>query len=78
MSALSAIVAALQADETLAGLLPGGIYDRLSVADVSRQATPDAFDEYQELLPCAGEGGECDAMGAAAGRRAAVCDGVAV
>ena len=38
----------------------------LSVADVSRQATPDAFDEYQEAAAVrAGEGGECDAMGAA-------------
>ena len=53
MSALSAIVGVLQNDATLAGLLTGGIYDGLSVVDVSRQATPDAFDEWQELLPCA-------------------------
>lgn len=53
MSALSAIVSVLQGDETLAGILTGGVYDGLSVPDVSRQATPDAFDAYRELLPCA-------------------------
>lgn len=53
MSAFSAIVAALQDDATLDGMLTGGIYDGLLVSDVSRQATPNAYDEFGELLPCA-------------------------
>jgi len=53
MSAFSAMVAALQGDATLAGVLTGGVYDGLAVGEVSRQATPAAYDEFGELLPCA-------------------------
>lgn len=53
MSAYAAILAALQGDSTLAGILTGGVYDGAEVTDISRQATPAAYDEYSELLPCA-------------------------
>lgn len=53
MSAFSAMVAALQGDATLAATLTGGIYDGLAVGEVSRQATPAAYDAAGELLPCA-------------------------
>lgn len=53
MSAFSAMVAALQGDATLTGVLTGGIYDGLAVGEVSRQATPAAYDAFGELLPCA-------------------------
>jgi hypothetical protein len=53
MSAFGAMVAALQGDATLAGVLTGGIWDGLAVGEISRQATPAAYDEFGELLPCA-------------------------
>lgn len=40
----------LAADAELAAILTGGIY---ATIEVSRQDTPDAFDEYEELLPAA-------------------------
>ena len=45
------IVAALQADATLAGLLPGGIYDAVEISRTSPE-TAGAFDENGEILPC--------------------------
>jgi len=51
MSAYTAILAALQNDAALAALLPGGLYDGLEVQDISRQATPAAYDAYGELKP---------------------------
>lgn len=53
MSAYSAILAALQGDATLAGILTGGLYDGTVINDISRQATPTAYDDYSELKPCA-------------------------
>ena len=53
MSAYAAILAALQGDATLAGILTGGVYDGMEVNDISRQATPAAYDDYSELKPCA-------------------------
>lgn len=47
---VTAILTLLQYDEDLAELLPGGIYDAL---EISRQDTPEAFDENGELQPCA-------------------------
>lgn len=51
MSAYAAILQALQSDATLTGLLPGGLYDGIAVQDISRQATPDAYNEWGELQP---------------------------
>jgi len=53
MSAYSAILATLQDDASLAGILTGGLYDGTVINDISRQATPAAYDEYSELKPCA-------------------------
>lgn len=53
MSAYATIIAALQGDAMLAGILTGGMYDGTVVGDISRQATPTAYDEYSELKPCA-------------------------
>ena len=53
MSAFSAVVDRLQDDATLAALLTGGVYDGESTPTVNRQATPDAFDAFGEMLPCA-------------------------
>lgn len=50
---IAPLVAHLQADTTLAALLPGGVYDATEVGVVSRQTTPGAFDSNQELRPCA-------------------------
>lgn len=44
------IFATLNTDATLTALLTGGLYD--GVVEISRQATPAAFDAYQEVLPC--------------------------
>ena len=44
-----AIVALIEADGTLAGLLTGGIH----TGEISRQGTPEAFDGNGEVLPCA-------------------------
>lgn len=52
MSAYAAIFNALHGDTALLALLPGGLYDGLQVRDITRQATPNAFDAYAELKPC--------------------------
>jgi len=44
------VKAVLEADETLAGLLAGGVH---AAIEISRQGTPDAFDANGEILPCA-------------------------
>ena len=53
MSAYAAILAALQSDAQLSAILTGGLYDGAEVADISRQATPAAYDDNCELKPCA-------------------------
>ena len=53
MSAYATILATLQGDATLASVLTGGLYDGTEVNDISRQATPAAYDDYSELKPCA-------------------------
>ena len=52
MSAFTAVLAALQNDATLQGILPGGVYSGLETSDISRQATPAAYDEFGEVKPC--------------------------
>jgi hypothetical protein len=52
MSAFSAIFDILSGDATLMAILAGGTYDGLLVADINRQLTPAAYDEYAELRPC--------------------------
>jgi hypothetical protein len=51
MSAFDAILAALQGDAALMALLPGGLYDGMEVQDISRQAAPDAYNEWGEMKP---------------------------
>lgn len=51
MSAFAAILAALQGDAALMALLPGGLYNGLQVDDISRQATPAAYNDWGELKP---------------------------
>ena len=53
MSAFAAILQALQGDAALMALLTGGLYDGQVVTDISRQATPNAYNEWGELEPCA-------------------------
>ena len=53
MTAYATILAALQGDASLTGILTGGLYDGTEVNDISRQATPAAYDDYSELKPCA-------------------------
>ena len=53
MTAFATVLAALQGDAQLAGILTGGLYDGTEVNDISRQATPAAYDQNSELLPCA-------------------------
>lgn len=53
MSAYATILATLQGDAQLATILTGGLYDGTVVADISRQATPAAYDGNSELKPCA-------------------------
>jgi hypothetical protein len=53
MTAFAAIFAALQGDAPLTALLPGGLYDGVAVQDISRQETPDAYNEWGEMKPCA-------------------------
>lgn len=53
MSAYASILAALQGDAQLTAILTGGVYDGTEVADISRQATPAAYDDYSELKPSA-------------------------
>lgn len=47
---IDAILTLLQYDAALAGVLTGGVH---RAVEISRQATPDAFDGNGELLPCA-------------------------
>ena len=47
---IEAIVQLLQADAQLMAALPGGVH---RAVEISRQATPGAYDEWRELLPCA-------------------------
>ena len=73
MGIIATVRAALAADATLVALLPGGIYDAGAVVggEISRQATPSAFDANSELRPCAlinGGGDTPDGPGAIAGR----------
>lgn len=51
MSAYTAILQALQGDAALMSILTGGLYDGIAVTDISRQATPAAYDAFQELKP---------------------------
>ena len=53
MTAFATVLAALQDDAQLAGILTGGVYDGMEVSDISRQVTPAAYDDYSELKPCA-------------------------
>jgi len=52
MSAFAAMFSVLADDATLAATLTGGLHDGLLVADINRQLTPVAYDEYAELRPC--------------------------
>lgn len=49
---LGVFVDTLTNDATLLALLPGGLYDGRTVQEVSRQNTPAAYDEWQEIRPC--------------------------
>lgn len=51
MSAFAAMLQVLQGDTALMSILTGGLYDGIAVTDISRQATPNAYDAYQELKP---------------------------
>lgn len=53
MTAFATIFAALAGDAALSAILTGGLYDGTVVNDISRQATPAAYDDYSELKPCA-------------------------
>ena len=53
MTAFATIFAALEGDAVLSATLTGGLYDGTMVNDISRQATPAAYDDYSELKPCA-------------------------
>lgn len=53
MTAFATIFAALEGDAALSAILTGGLYDGTEVNDISRQATPAAYDDYSELKPCA-------------------------
>lgn len=47
---IDTLLGALQSDPTLQTALTGGVY---RAAEISRQATPDAYDANMELQPCA-------------------------
>lgn len=47
---INAILALLQAGAILSDILTGGVHH---APEISRQATPDAYDQSRELLPCA-------------------------
>ena len=53
MTAFATIFAALDDDAALAAMRTGGLYNGTEVNDISRQATPAAYDGYSELKPCA-------------------------
>lgn len=46
----NAVVDVLEGDATLTALLTGGIFTGV---EISRQETPDAFDAFREVKPCA-------------------------
>lgn len=46
-------LAVMATSDSLAELLPGGQYSAIGVGEISRQFTPDVFDNNQELQPCA-------------------------
>lgn len=48
---ITAIYNALAADSTLTGILSGGLYNWLDTPELSRQATPSAFNEFGEMKP---------------------------
>lgn len=50
---ITAVYTALSADPTLAGILSGGVYSWVDTPELSRQATPAAFDANGEMLPSA-------------------------
>lgn len=52
MTLISTIQQHLLTDAELEGYLPGGIYNGEVTIDISRQATPEAYDEFSELKPC--------------------------
>lgn len=49
---ITAIVARLSADATLATALPGGVHTGEAVGRISQQTTPTAFDANREIRPC--------------------------
>src|SRR4030042_7040958 len=49
----SAIYALRSGDWTLMATLTGGLYEVVEVGEISRQTTPEAFDEAGEIRPCA-------------------------
>lgn len=53
MAALDAVMNALTGDASLLATLPGGVFDGRTVQEISRQATPTAYDQWQEMKPCA-------------------------
>ena len=46
MTAYATIFNALEGDAALAAILTGGLYDGTEINDISRQATPAAYDQY--------------------------------
>jgi hypothetical protein len=52
VSAFSAVFNALHGDAAMLTSLTGGLYDGMAVRDITRQATPAAFDEFREMKPC--------------------------
>lgn len=53
MTAFATIFSALEGDAALATILTGGLYDGTEVNDISRQATPAAYDDNSEMKACA-------------------------
>jgi hypothetical protein len=53
VSAYNDVQGVLSGDASLLAILTGGLYDGLEVREITRQATPNAFDAFGELLPCA-------------------------
>lgn len=53
MSLEDDFLAVMQGSDLLIYLLPGGMYSAITVGEISRQFTPEAFDANSELQPCA-------------------------
>lgn len=49
---IEAVYAFLIADATLMAILTGGLWNALTVGEISRQNTPGAFNGGGEILPC--------------------------